>query len=96
MSTPHGSDTHMFFQQSWQHLMGSLDVVLEDARANAASLQQSHAAIDALLSQAEHERNAAEAALHELAARREQLAATLDAMQRELAVAGLPLRGEIT
>ena len=96
MSNRQGSEDHLFFQQSWQHLMGSLDAILEDAQANAATLTQSRAAIGGLLSRATVQREAAVAALHTVIARRKELAATLDEIQRELAVAGVPLRGEIT
>jgi chromosome segregation ATPase len=90
------TDDHLFFQNAWQHIMGSLDRVLEDARGNAASLHQSHSDIDRLLEKAEQERERADAALRELAARRREMVSALDEVQRELAVAGLPLRGEIT
>ncbi|HSH81080.1 MAG TPA: hypothetical protein VLA19_21310 [Herpetosiphonaceae bacterium] len=96
MSTKQGVEDSLFFQQSWQHLMGALDAVLEDARGNAASLGEAHGSIDALLARAEQEREAASAALHELVARREVMAETLNEMQRQLAVAGVPLRGEIS
>ncbi len=76
--------------------MGSLEAMLEDARANAATLAQPQAAVDDLLSQAAAQREAAWLALRELVVQRNQLATTLDEIQRELAVAGVPLRGEIT
>ena len=85
-----------WYIDSWQHLMGALDTVLDDARANAATLQDTNAEIGGLLSKAEAERAAAVAALKELERRRNEMAETLDAMQRELAVAGVPLRGEIS
>ena len=90
------TDDDLFFQNTWQHLMGSLDAVLDDARGNAATIRESHAAIEGLLGRAEQERAAAETALHDLADRRRQLSETLDEMQRELALAGVPLRGEIS
>ena len=90
------TDDSFFFQQSWQHLMGSLDTMLDDARANAGTLAESSPAIAGLLARAEAQRQAAETALRELMAQRTELAATLDEVQRELAVAGVPLRGEIT
>ena len=90
------TDDPLFLQQSWQHLMGPLDTVLDDARSNAATIRDSHGAIDALLSRAEQQRSAAEAALREFAARRQELAETLNEIQRELAIAGVPLRGEIS
>ncbi len=90
------TDDTFFFQQSWQHLMGSLDTMLDDARANAATLTESRAAINELLARAEAQRASAEGALREFVAQRQKLAGTLDEVQRELAVAGVPLRGEIT
>ncbi len=96
MSERQGAEDNLFFHQSWQHLMGALDAVLEDARGNAASLGEAHGSIDHLLARAEQEREAASAAMHELVARREAMAETLNEMQRQLAVAGVPLRGEIS
>ena len=96
MSARQGAEDGLFFHQSWQHLMGALDTVLEDARANAASLGETHGSLDELLSRAEREREGASAALHELVSRREAMAETLNEMQRQLAVAGVPLRGEIS
>ena len=90
------TDDRLFFQQSWEHLMGSLDKMLDDVRSNAAMLRHSDAAVENLLAEAEQKRSAAEAALQELAARRSELSGTLDEMQRLLAVSGVPLRGEIT
>ncbi len=85
-----------WYIDNWQHLMGALDTVLDDARSNAAAIPGSHAAIDELLSKAARQRSAAEAALRELASRRQELSETLNEIQRELAVAGVPLRGEIS
>ena len=95
MKTEDLEDT-TFFKDSWQHLMGALDTVLEDIRTNAATLRHSHEDIDALLRQAEDNRAAATSALRELAQQRQELATNLDEMQRLLAVEGAPLRGEIT
>jgi chromosome segregation ATPase len=85
-----------WYIDSWRHLMGSLDDALTDARNNAASLRDAREGIEQLLTRAEAQRAAAETALHELAQHRNRLAATLDDMQRELAVAGVPLRGDIS
>ena len=85
-----------WYIENWQHLMGTLDAALADARGNAALLRERSPAIDALLARAEQERAAAETILHDLADKRRQLTATLDEVQRELAVAGVPLRGEIS
>ena len=85
-----------WYIDNWQHLMGALDTVLDDARSNAAAIPGPHAAIDALLSKAARQRSVAEPALRELAARRQELSETLNEIQRELAIAGVPLRGEIS
>lgn len=90
------SNVDSWYIENWQHLMGALDAALEDARGNAALLRERPAEIDALLARAEQERAAAETVLHDLAERRRQLAATLDEVQRDLAIAGVPLRGEIS
>ena len=96
MSAPDQPNDPLFFHQSWQHLMGALDRMLEDAQGNAATLTQPEGEIARLLARAEQERAACEEMLRELVIKREQLAATLDQVQRELAIAGVPLRGEIT
>lgn len=85
-----------WYIDTWQHIMGSLDAVLDDARSNAASIQQSNAAIEQLLARAAEDRAAADSALRALAEKRRDMAATLEEVQRELAVAGVPLRGEIS
>ena len=96
MSTSDDQKETVFFQNSWQHLMGPLDAILDDARRNAAALPQPNASIASLLARAEQERAAAEEALRDLERRRGDLSAILDEVQRELAVAGVPLRGEIS
>ncbi len=95
MDMPEPHDNRWFID-NWQHLMGALDTMLADARGNAASLEGATGKVGELLQQAETERSAAEATLRDLEGRRHQLAVTLDALQRELAVAGVPLRGEIS
>lgn len=87
--------SNVWFRDSWMHLMGDIDALLGDVRSNAAELDRTHA-IHVLLDQAEYQRAAAEAALHHFAAQRQALLEILDQMQRELAVAGHPLRGEIS
>ena len=96
MNVTPSADDSAFFHQSWQHLMGSLDAVLDDARGNAATLHEVHRSIDQLMVEAEQERQAAAVALRELTVRREAMAAALNEIQRQLAVAGVPLRGEIS
>ena len=96
MSASDQPNDPLFFQQSWQHLMGALDRMLDDAQGNAATLTRPEGEIGQLLARAGQERAACEEMLRELVIKREQLAATLDQVQRELAIAGVPLRGEIT
>ncbi len=84
------------FQVGWAHIMGTLDAALDDARGNLAMLRQPDEAINGLLKHAEQQRAEAQAVFQELMTRREALAQTLDEVQRALAVAGLPLRGEIS
>ncbi len=95
MDMPQQQDNRWFID-NWQHVMGSLDEMLNDARGNTASIEGSAGKVGELLKQAEGERAAAEAALHTFEEHRQQLATTLDALQRELAVAGVPLRGVIS
>lgn len=81
--------------ESWTHLMGQTDELLADIRRMLAELPQAET-LGPLLAQAEQQREAALATLHHLAAQRAALLATLDALHRELAVQGRPLRGEIS
>jgi hypothetical protein len=90
------SPTDRTFQQQWQQSMGALDSILDDARANVHNLARPDASLADLLRQAEGERAAAEATLRRFAEQREQLALTLEEVQRQVAVAGVPLRGEIS
>jgi hypothetical protein len=87
--------TDVWFRDSWMHLMGNVDELLADARGNAAELGDS-SSVRALLEQADEQRAAAEAALHVFNRQRQAMLVTLDHVQRELAVAGHPLRGEIS
>jgi hypothetical protein len=86
---------HTFYQQNWLHLMGPLDALLEEARGNGSQLEQADHTLGRLLDQAEQERAAVEAAFQGFMERRERLTHMLDHIQRELAVAGLPLKGDI-
>jgi hypothetical protein len=79
-----------------QHLFGSLDAMLEDSRANVAALPAPSSELEALLSTADRERAEIETLLKDLAARHATLASVVDDIQRALAVAGAPLRGEIS
>ena len=83
------------FRDAWIHLMGDADQLLADARSNAAELTDDQA-LQLLLTRAEHQRTAAEAALLTFHEQRQTLVDMLDHIQQELAVAGRPLRGEIS
>jgi hypothetical protein len=85
-----------WFIDSWQHLMGGLDAMMHDVRDNVGALPTPSERLGELLQEAETERTAVEHMLQDLQARRARWSTTLDALQRELAAAGLPLRGEIT
>ncbi len=87
--------TNVWFRDSWMHSMGDIDELLADVRSNAAELDDK-STIYTLLDQAEFQRAAAEAALHNLGAQRQALMDILDQVQRELATSGHPLRGEIS
>lgn len=95
MDMPEQHDNRWFID-TWQHLMGALDNILADARGNASSLEGAADKVGQLLQQAEAERSTAEETFRTFEAHRHQLAVTLEALQRELAVAGVPLRGEIS
>lgn len=83
-----------WFTENWTQYMGNTDELLDDIRRHAAQLQNQK--IDELLRQAEEQRAAAEEGLRAFGARRQSLLDTLDALQSELAVAGLPIRGEVS
>jgi hypothetical protein len=86
---------HAYYQQSWLHLMGAVDELLEEARANAGQLEPADPALVKRIAEAGRERAAAEAAFQGFMERRERLMHMLDQIQGELAVAGLPLKGDI-
>ena len=83
------------YQQSWLHLMGSHDELLHEARVTATNIEERSPDIEELLGEVEGERAAAEAAFREFMNHREQFAHAIDRLQRELAIAGLPLKGDI-
>jgi hypothetical protein len=85
-----------WYVDTTQHLFGSLDAMLEDSRANVAALPAPSSEIAALLNSADRERAEIETLLKDLAARHAALASIVDDIQRALAVAGVPLRGEIS
>jgi hypothetical protein len=84
-----------FYQQSWLHLMGALDDILAEARSNGADLQPTEPDIARLLDEAAHQHSVVETAFRDFMGQREQLSHLLDRLQRELAVAGVPLKGDI-
>lgn len=84
-----------WFRDAWIHLMGDTDQLLADVRNNAAELADRQA-LQSLLQRAEHQRTETEAALLAFYEQRQTLVDTLDHLQQELAVAGRPLRGEIS
>jgi uncharacterized protein CbrC (UPF0167 family) len=84
-----------WFRESWMHLMGDVDQLLGDVQRNAGELD-SDDSMQALIMEAEQQRSAAEAALRAFHEQRHALLQTLDRIQRDLAVAGRPLRGEIS
>ncbi len=83
------------FRDDWLHLMGDMEALLADVRNNAAELADD-GPVRLLLRRAEHQRTAAEAALLTFHEQRQTLVRMLDQLQQELAVAGRPLRGEIS
>jgi hypothetical protein len=83
------------FRDDWLHLMGDMDELLRDVRNNAAELADD-GPVRLLLTRAEHQRTAAEAALLAFHEQRQTMVDMLDQLQQELAVAGRPLRGEIS
>jgi hypothetical protein len=83
------------FRDDWLHLMGDIDELLRDVRNNAAELADDQA-LQLLVTRAEHQRTAAHAALLTFHEQRQTMMSMLDQIQQELAVAGRPLRGEIS
>jgi chromosome segregation ATPase len=81
--------------ESWTHLMGHTDDLLNDIRAMATETPAA-ADINDLLSRAEQQRADAMATLETLARQRDALQQTLDDLQSQLAVNGRPLRGEVS
>ncbi|WP_026370414.1 hypothetical protein [Kallotenue papyrolyticum] len=69
--------------------------MLDDIHRIVAELPQA-GELEPILRAAEQQRDAALATLRRLAEQRAELLATLDELQRRLAVQGHPLRGEIS
>jgi predicted nucleic acid-binding Zn-ribbon protein len=74
--------------------LGSADELLDEARQSAARLENER--VQQLLDQAVQQRAAAEAALQAFSEQRHSLLQTIDELQSALAVAGRPLRGEVS
>ena len=81
--------------EHWTLLMGNIDALLNDIRNNASELQDQQP-IQELLRRAEQQRAATEEAFRAFDQQRMALTETLDHLQSELAVAGRPLRGEVS
>lgn len=80
--------------EQWTQLMSGVDELLHEARQSASHIQDER--VQALLQQAEQQRDAAEAALQAFGGQRQTLLATIDELQGALAVAGRPVRGEVS
>jgi ABC-type transporter Mla subunit MlaD len=83
-----------WFTEHRAQVLSDLEQLLHDIRSTADGLGNQK--VDNLIQQAEQQRAAAEAALHAFAEQRHTLATMLDTLQSELAVAGRPLRGEVS
>lgn len=83
-----------WFTEQWLQLMGSADELLREARQNAGHIESEQ--VQRLLEQAEQQRATAEAGLHAFAEQRQTLLQTIDELQSALAVAGRPVRGEVS
>jgi hypothetical protein len=76
-------------------LIGSIETLLGEMRANAAKVQDT-GTVQQLLQQAEQQFTATEEALRVFTEQRHALLATIQQIQTELAVAGRPVTGEIS
>ena len=86
--------TDRWLTENWTQFMSGLDELLHDIRRNADELGSE--TINTLLQQAEQQRTTAETTLRAFSEQRQALLQTLDSLQSELAVAGRPLRGEVS
>ena len=86
--------TDRWLTENWTQFMSGADDLLQDIRHNADELDND--TINNLLKQAEQQRTEAEATLRAFSERRQALLQALDRLQSELAVAGRPLRGEVS
>lgn len=83
-----------WFSEHRAQVLSDLEQLLSDIRSTADGLNNQK--LDGLIQQAEQQHAATEAALHAFAKQRHTLATMLDTLQAELAVAGRPLRGEVS
>ena len=86
--------TDRWLTENWTQFMSGADDLLHDIQHNADELDND--TINTLLKQAEQQRTDAEATLRAFSEQRHALLQTLDTLQSELAVAGRPLRGEVS
>ena len=87
---------HAAYQQSWLHLMGPLDELLEQARDNGSQLQPSEPALEHLLGEATQQRDETEAAFIAFMDHRERLAHLLDRLQRREILHQEPVSEDVT
>ncbi len=83
-----------WLNENWTQFMSGPDQLITEAQQKASELNND--TITTLLSEAEQQRTAAEAALREFGEQRHALLETLNRLQSELAVAGRPLQGEVS
>lgn len=83
-----------WFKEHWEQLMGSSDELLTELRRNVEAIDSARAT--ELLAQAEQQRNAAEHTFRTFSEQHQELMATLDSLQAEVAVGGRPMTGEVS
>lgn len=83
-----------WFTEQWTQTMTGVNELLDEARQSATHVTSS--SVQQLLERAEQQRDASAAALRTFAEQRQTLLETLDELQSALAVAGRPLRGEVS
>lgn len=86
--------TERWFIEHWEQLMSGADEIMHEIRQSAAQIHNDR--VQELLQQAEQQRTATEAALRHFGEQQQALMQTIDQLQTELAVAGRPLRGEVS
>lgn len=83
-----------WLNENREQFLSGIDSLLAEAQHNGAEL--SDARVQQLLASAQQQHAAVETTLATLADQRHALLQTLDQLQQELAVAGRPLRGEVS